>query len=64
MGHPDVEQLQDCLQALAKARREALLLELAELERLLEIAPSTSQLRREWRSQQPVSHSVKLRETP
>ena len=47
------EDLRDALLCLAQARREALLMELAQLERMLCVSPSTSELRREHRGAQP-----------
>ena len=57
------EDLQAALICMATARRNALLQELADLERLLSISPSTSELRREWRSgQQKAEQQVRLKE--
>ena len=47
----DTQTLRDAVQQLAQARREAILLELSQLERLLGTQPTTSELRRDWRSQ-------------
>lgn len=55
------EDLQDMVVELAAARRRALLIELAQLERLLYVSPSTKELRqREWRSRP--SQLVKLKD--
>jgi hypothetical protein len=51
------EDLQNAIYLLANARREALLLELSQIERLLNVSPTTSELRRADRAQ-----SVRLRD--
>ena len=47
------EDLRDAVLELAFARRRALLQELADIERMLCVSPSTSELRREWRGARP-----------
>ena len=57
------EDLRDALACLLRARREALLFELAQIERQLGVSPSTSELRREHRGGQPKADQlVRIRE--
>ena len=54
LSDASTQSLRDAVECLARTRRDALLLELSQLERMLCISPTTSELRREWRTAQPL----------
>lgn len=62
LGDANTQQLRDAMESLARCRRDALLQELADLEHLLHITPTTSELRRAWRASGAQAETVKLKE--